>query len=142
VLTRARTLAQRRRATNITWKCGELEALPLEDASVDLALLSQALHHAADPGRAVAEAVRILAPGGRVLILELREHEEAWVREKLGDQALGFSEPRLRQLLADAGLVDIRTTIGASKAGDPFAVLLAVGHKAPESPSTASGSQK
>ena len=129
VLARARTLAQRRRAANITWKRGELEALPLEDASVDLALLSQALHHAGDPNRAVAEAVRILAPGGRLLILELREHDEAWVRDKLGDQALGFSEPGLRQLLADGGLVDIRTAVGASKAGDPFAVLLAVGQK-------------
>jgi SAM-dependent methyltransferase len=130
VLDRARTLAQRRRATNITWKRGELEALPLEDGSVDVALLSQALHHAADPARALAETARILAPGGRVLVLELREHEESWVRETLGDQALGFSEPRLRELLADAGLTGIRTTLGASKAGDPFAVILAVGQKA------------
>lgn len=130
VLARAKTLGERRRATNITWKRGELEKLPLATGSVDLALLSQALHHAVDPGRAVAEAARILVPGGRVLILELREHEETWVREKLGDRALGFSEARLRQLLSDAGLTDIRTGIGASKTGDPFAVLLALGHKA------------
>jgi SAM-dependent methyltransferase len=129
VLARARTLAQRRRATNITWKRGELEKVPLDAGCVDLALLSQALHHAEDPGRAIAEAVRILAPGGRLLVLELREHEEAWVRDKLGDRVLGFSEPRLRQLLLDAGLAGVRTSVGARKAGDPFAVLLAVGHK-------------
>jgi ArsR family transcriptional regulator len=129
VLDRARTLAERRRATNITWQRGELEALPLEDASVDVALLSQALHHAADPARAVAEAARILVPGGRVLVLELREHEETWVRDRLGDRILGFSEPRLRQLLCDAGLTAVRTTIGASKPGDPFTVLLAAGQK-------------
>jgi SAM-dependent methyltransferase len=129
VLARARTLAQRRRATNITWKRGELEKLPLDDRCVDLALLSQALHHARDPGRAIAEAVRILAPGGRLLVLELREHEEAWVREKLGDRVLGFSEPGLRQLLLEAGLTDVRTSVGARKVGDPFAVLLAVGRK-------------
>ena len=129
VLDRARTLAERRRATNITWQRGELDALPLADASVDIALLSQVLHHAGDPERAVAEAARILVPGGRLLVLELREHEETWVRETLGDRILGFSEPRLRQLLCDAGLTGVRTTIGASKPGDPFTVLLAVGHK-------------
>ena len=129
VLARARALGQRRRATNVTWKRGELEQLPLESRSVDLALLSQALHHAADPGRAVAEAVRILVPGGRLLVLDLREHEETWVRDTLGDHVLGFSDVRLRRLLSDAGLTDVRTSVGASKAGDPFAVLLAVGHK-------------
>ena len=47
---------------NVEWKRGELEKLPLEDASVDVALLSQALHHAADPAKALAEAVRIVRP--------------------------------------------------------------------------------
>ena len=61
--------------------------------SVDVALLSQALHHAEDPARALAEAARILVPGGRVLVLDLREHEEAWVRERLGDRWLGFTTP-------------------------------------------------
>ena len=129
VLARARLLAQRRRATNVTWKRGELEKLPLDTGSFDLALLSQALHHAVNPNRALAEAVRILVPGGRLLILELREHEEEWVRDKLGDQVLGFGEIRLRQLLSEAGLTGVRTSVGASKAGDPFAVLLALGHK-------------
>ena len=129
VLARARLLAQRRRATNVTWKRGELEKLPLDTARFELALLSQALHHAVNPGRALAEAVRILVPGGRLLILELREHKEEWVRDKLGDHVLGFSETRLRQLLSEAGLVDVRTGVGASKTGDPFAVLLALAHK-------------
>lgn len=129
VLARARTLAQRRRAGNITWKRGTLEKLPLADGSVDLALLSQALHHTSDPARAVSEAARILAPDGRVLVLDLREHEQAWVRETLGDHRLGFGESELKALLSDAGLTDVRTSVGASKAGDPFTVLLAVGRK-------------
>jgi ubiquinone/menaquinone biosynthesis C-methylase UbiE len=111
------------------WKPGELEKLPIRNDSVDLALLSQALHHAGDPARAMREAVRILVPGGRVLVLELREHEERWVRDKLGDQTLGFSETRLRQLMTAAGLTNVRTTVGARKTGDPFVVLLAVGCK-------------
>jgi SAM-dependent methyltransferase len=137
VLTRARALARRRRATNITWKQGDLEKLPLASGRYDLALLSQALHHAVDPARAIAEAVRILAPGGRVLILDLREHEETWMRDKFGDRTLGFSENTLRHLLLDAGLTDVRTALGARKAGDPFAVVLACGRRAV--PSSESG---
>ncbi len=95
VLARARALGRRRRATNVTWRRGELEKLPIDDESVDVALLSQALHHAADPARAIAEAARITVPGGRVLILDLREHQEEWVRAKLGDRALGFKEEQL-----------------------------------------------
>src|SRR5690606_32428849 len=74
VLQRAKAPARRRRVTNVTWKRGELEKLPIKDATVDVALLSQALHHAEQPSRAVAEAARITVPGGRVLILDLREH--------------------------------------------------------------------
>jgi ArsR family transcriptional regulator len=127
VLQRAKALAARKHLSNITWKRGEIERLPLEDASVDVALLSQALHHAADPSRAVAEAVRILRPGGRLLVLDLRTHDEGWVRDKLGDQWLGFSEDRLHTLLAGAGLTDVRVALGARRVNDPFVVLLAVG---------------
>jgi len=129
VLERARDLARRRRVTNVVWKRGELEKLPMKDADVDIALLSQALHHANNPARAVAEAARVTVPGGRVLILDLREHQEEWVRSKLGDRSLGFRESQLRRLLADAGLRDLKVSVGARKSGDPFAVLIAAGTK-------------
>ena len=129
VLERARDLARRRRVANVVWKRGELEKLPIKDAEVDVALLSQALHHANNPARAVAEAARVTVPGGRVLILDLREHQEEWVRSKLGDRSLGFRESQLRKLLADAGLRDLKVNVGARKSGDPFAVLIAAGTK-------------
>ena len=129
VLRQARALARRRHVTNITWKQGEIEKAPLADASVDVALLSQALHHAADPKRAVTEAARVVVPGGRVLVLELRAHDQAWVRERLGDRWLGFDDKSLRALLEGAGLTDLKVTVGARKAGDPFAVLVASGKK-------------
>jgi SAM-dependent methyltransferase len=125
VLERARALASRRRVTNVTWKKGELEKLPIRDASVDLALLSQALHHASDPARALEEAARILVPGGRVLVLDLREHTEAWVRERLGDRWLGFSDAQLASLLRNAGLRRVNVGVGARRTGDPFTVLIA-----------------
>jgi len=129
VLDRARELARRRRVTNITWKKGDLMKLPLADGSVDVALLSQALHHAAKPERVLAEAVRILRASGRVLVLDLREHDEAWVRERLGDERLGFRDTELEHLLRTAGFERVRVNVGARKTGDPFTVLIASGQK-------------
>ncbi|MEP6914738.1 MAG: metalloregulator ArsR/SmtB family transcription factor [Acidobacteriota bacterium] len=126
VLDRAQALGRRRRAKNVTWRRGDLENVPIKDASVDVALLSQALHHAADPARAVAEAARITVPGGRVLILDLREHREEWVRSKLGDRSLGFHEEQLKALLLGAGLENPRVGVGSRKTGDPFTVIIAV----------------
>jgi SAM-dependent methyltransferase len=125
VLKRARALARRRRVSNVVWRRGELENLPVADEAVDVALLSQALHHARNPVRAVAEAARITVPGGTVLVLDLRRHREEWVQAKLGDRRLGFEEDELKRLLSGAGLRDVRVRIGASKTGDPFAVLIA-----------------
>ena len=125
VLARARQLAERRKVGNVTWKRGEIERVPLPDASVDVALLSQTLHHAPDPGRAIGEAARVLRPGGRVLILELRAHREDWVRDRLGDRWQGFADDALTSWLTAAGLDRPRVHVGARGAGDPFVVLVA-----------------
>ncbi len=127
VLERARALAHRRHATNITWKKGDLQAVPLPEASVDVVLFSQALHHAPDPSCALGEAARILRPGGRLLLLDLREHDEQWVRVRFGDVHLGFSDAALRALLEGAGFEHVRTQVGARISGDPFTVLVASG---------------
>jgi SAM-dependent methyltransferase len=127
VLARAKALAGRRRASNITFKRGTIERLPLDSSSMDIALLSQALHHASSPARAVEEATRVVREGGKVLVLDLRAHDEAWVREKLGDQQLGFPDDTLAGLLTGAGLVDVKVSVGSRRIGDPFTVLIASG---------------
>jgi len=70
------------------------------------------------------------------LVLDLREHDQAWVRNRFGDRHLGFSNAGLDTLLRGAGLTDIKVNVGASKAGDPFAVLIASGVKANAHPGT------
>ena len=129
VLRRARSLARRRRVSNVIWKKGELEKLPLADATVEIAMLSQALHHAQQPSRALSEALRVTAAGGRLLVLDLRRHEQDWVRGKLGDRRLGFDDDELKQLMAGAGWSEVKVGVGARKAGDPFTVLIASGTK-------------
>jgi ArsR family transcriptional regulator len=129
VLARARSLASRRGVKNVVWKRGEIERLPLEDATIDVALLSQALHHAADPPLAVREAARVLRPGGRLLVLDLRAHDQGWVREELGDRWPGFADEELARMLKGAGLQDVVVRVGARLTGDPFTVLIACGTK-------------
>ena len=129
VLERAKALAARRRVSNVQWKKGDLAPLPLHDASVDIALLSQALHHAVEPEDALAEVVRVLRPGGRVLVLDLRRHDQKWVSSRFGDKWLGFTDAELEKLLREAGLRELRVQVGARQARDPFVVLIASGTK-------------
>jgi SAM-dependent methyltransferase len=130
VLRKARELSRKRRVSNVVWKRGDIEKAPLPDASVDVALLSQALHHASSPARAVGEAARVVRPGGRVIVLDLRPHAQAWVKDRLGDQWLGFTDDQLVGMLKAAGLVDIRVQVGARRAGGPFTVVIVSGRKA------------
>ena len=81
----------------------DIEDLPLPEASHDVVVASQALHHATSPARCLAEARRILVPGGRVLIIDLLAHTEEWVRLKLQHSVLGFHEVQLKELLEQAG---------------------------------------
>ena len=65
-----------------------------------------------------------------MLLLDLRAHQEEWVRAKLGDRRLGFDDDELRRMLTAAGCADVRVGVGARKAGDPFTVLIASGTQA------------
>lgn len=88
-----------------TFLHASMEATGLPDGRFTLALLSQSLHHAAKPELAVKEAARLLAPGGRLLVLDLLAHDQEWMRAKFGDFWLGFNEGALRQWIEQAGLI-------------------------------------
>jgi ArsR family transcriptional regulator len=99
----AREYAAKHGLRNVEFRQGDMEELPIEPASIDLAFFSQSLHHALHPGRALAEAHRILRPGGRVVVLDLAKHRFEEARELYADEWLGFGEAELEQMFVDAG---------------------------------------
>ena len=124
-------LAQKNGLDNLVYKLGDIEQVPLADKSVDLAILSQALHHAQHPQHAVDEAFRILRPGGQLLVLDLNEHSFAKARELYADVWLGFKESALLVMLKKAGFTKVEVTAVAKEAAEPhFETLLASGIKA------------
>ena len=115
---------------NLSYKLGDIEHVPLPDRSVDLAILSQALHHAQHPETAVKEAYRILKPGGQVLILDLKEHTFEKAYELYADVWLGFKESALHGFLKQAGFHQVEVSTVAREETEPwFETLLASGTK-------------
>jgi ArsR family transcriptional regulator len=107
---------------------GEIEDLPLPDASHDVVVMSQALHHARSPALALSEARRILVPGGRLLVIDLLAHTEEWVRDQLQHLHLGFTEPALEELLDAAGFAKVAIQRAARDPQPPhFMTLVATG---------------
>ncbi len=127
VLKGARELARRRGISNVEWKRGSIERVPLDDEAVDLVVLSQALHHASDPALALVEAARVVKRSGRVLVLDLKPHDHRWVADRLGDRWLGFEADHLVAMMEGAGLHEVRLRTGLNE--DPFAVVVAAGHR-------------
>jgi ArsR family transcriptional regulator len=121
-------LAKKNGLANLAYKLGDIEQVPLGDRSVDLAILSQALHHASHPQTAVNEAFRILRPGGQLLVLDLREHAFEKARELYGDLWLGFKESALHGFLKAAGFAKVEVATVAREEREPhFETLLASG---------------
>ena len=123
-------LAKKNGLTNLAYKLGDIEQVPLADESVDLAILSQALHHARHPQKAVDEAHRILRAGGQLLVLDLAEHGFEKARELYADLWLGFKESALDQLLRKAKFTKVEVTPVSRESVEPhFETLLATGTK-------------
>jgi len=125
-----RELANKNGFTNLSYQLGDIEAVPLNDQAFDLALLSQALHHAHHPQKAIQEAFRILKPGGQLIIIDLLAHQFEQARELYADVWLGFSENKLYQFLTAAGFRQVEINVVAEEAEAPyFQTVLASGVK-------------
>ncbi len=123
-------LARRHGLRNLHYRRGDLEELPIEDGTVDVALLSQSLHHAQHPEVAVGEAFRILREGGRVVVLDLVRHTFEEARELYADVWLGFTEVEVRRMLRKAGFKSLSSSVVHRESKAPhFETLLAVGSK-------------
>jgi ArsR family transcriptional regulator len=126
----ARDQALRAGIQNVEYRLGDMEDIPIDSATVDLAFFSQSLHHALHPARALAEAHRILSPGGRIVILDLVKHRFEEARELYADEWLGFSESDLESMLQKAAFQNIQTSIVHKEPESPqFQTLLAVADK-------------
>lgn len=119
-------LARENDLLNLEYRLGDIEAPPIADTSVDLAIFSQALHHAKQPSTALAEAHRILKPGGRLIVLDLLQHSFEKARELYYDTWLGFSEVELAEMITSAGFAEVETAIVDREEAPPnFQTLLA-----------------
>jgi ArsR family transcriptional regulator len=125
-----RNLARENGCKNLEYRLGDIEDPPIEKESVDLALFSQALHHALSPQKAVKAAHRILRHEGRIVILDLARHSHDQARELYADVWLGFSEVELHQILKGAGFSGIEVSIVSRETQAPnFQTLLATATK-------------
>lgn len=105
---------------------GELEALPLESGCLDVAVLLLVLHYVVEPQRALEEAQRVLKPGGRLIVVDMREHAREEYRDTMGHLWTGFSEARMREWSEAAGFQQYRH-VGLAPAADTTGPLLFAG---------------
>jgi ubiquinone/menaquinone biosynthesis C-methylase UbiE/DNA-binding transcriptional ArsR family regulator len=122
--------AKKNNLKNLEFRLGDLQNPPIEPESVDLAILSQALHHAEEPAGAVAAVAKMLRPRGQILILDLAKHNFERARELYGDRWLGFAESDLHRWLEEAGFKKIEISVVAREEQPPhFETILASGLK-------------
>ncbi|MGA3239910.1 MAG: metalloregulator ArsR/SmtB family transcription factor [Bryobacteraceae bacterium] len=123
-------LAKKHGITNLEYRLGDLEDVPIRTGTVDLAFLSQALHHARHPERALGEAWRILKPGGRIAILDLNRHNFEEAREMYADLWLGFTELEMERMIKGAGFRNAETAVVYRETEAPyFETVLGTGDK-------------
>jgi ubiquinone/menaquinone biosynthesis C-methylase UbiE/DNA-binding transcriptional ArsR family regulator len=123
-------LARQHGVKNLEYRLGDLERLPIADGEADVAFFSQSLHHAQHPPCALAEAHRILKPGGRVIVLDLLKHNFEEARTLYADLHLGFTKVELARMLKGARFANVSIAIVHREAEAPhFETMLAAGDR-------------
>lgn len=126
----ANRLAARYGIGNLSFKQGEIQNPPIEAGSMDLVIISQALHHVEEPQIAINSAARIMRSGGQLIILDLLSHNFSEAGHVHGDKHFGFSDEQLRAMLTQAGLHNIRVAVVDKEQKAPyFETILATARK-------------
>lgn len=121
-------LAKENGLENLEYREGDIESPPIKARTLDLAILSQALHHAEHPQKALDAAFKALKPGGRLIVLDLVQHNFEEARELYADTWLGFSESELARMLGRAGFTELEIVVADREEEPPnFQTLLGVG---------------
>lgn len=148
MLAYARTKLERAGLSQAQVRHGDLYNIPLPDGAADAVVVHQVLHFLDDPAAAVAEAARLLAPGGKLLVVDFAPHELEFLREQSAHRRLGFSRAQLGRIFEGAGLkldrcVDLspRSGDGVSPEGK-LTVSLWLGQKPAAADKTRKRSQK
>jgi ArsR family transcriptional regulator len=121
MLKRARAIAKQRGVDNVEFRQGDVLRLPVESRSVDAAFCVMVLHFLPDPARAIAGFCRIVRPGGSVILVDLVQHNQEWMREQMAHQWLGFERQTIENWFRGAGAASVDYDLTGAYAGKRMA---------------------
>lgn len=101
--------------SNIEFKVGDAENIPLEDNSMDTVVGNMVLHHCPNPENAVKEMARVLKPNGRLVLADMEEHKEGWLKDEMADLWLGFNLQKIKEMFQTAGLREVKVNLLQTK---------------------------
>ncbi len=125
-------------AEGVEYRLGEAEKLPIPDETIDYAFANMYIHHVESPQKAIKEMVRILKPGGKLVITDMDEHEFKFLKEEHHDRWMGFKRDNIRGWFEEAGLNNVivdcvgESCCAKSSCGDEYAsisIFVASGEK-------------
>lgn len=136
MLERAREVLSARGIDNVDLRRGDLDALPLDAGTADVAVAHMVLHHLPEPARLFPSLWRVLRPGGTVLLADFLPHDQEWMREAMADQWLGFEPQHVERWLRDAGFHDVQLNRLDAQRPEALGVFLARATRPPGPPAT------
>ncbi len=123
----ARTNIDRTGLTHLHARQGDMYHLPLDEASIDLAVLHLVLHYSDDPTEVIREASRVLRNDGRLIVVDFAAHREEYLRSEFEHRRLGFSDDEIYRYLIDAGISELEDT--RQLEGDPLTIKIWMARK-------------
>ena len=127
MLTVARSNIENSGFINVHVRKGDMYRLPVDDASVDLAIVHMVLHYSDDPGEVISEAARVLRPGGRLIVIDFAAHTLEKLRAEYSHHRLGFSDAEIEKYF-DAMQLETSAQV-EHLVGDPLTVSFWQAHK-------------